>query len=117
MYINKRNVLGDIADLQKSSWFKTGANSENFCLRNQYIGRKEAVEIVRDLCIVKADPVQAIPIPDNATNGDIIKTAFPDAEININEKLGVSGTVFINFKKEITLISLEWWNAPYKGVN
>lgn len=62
MFIEKSKVLGDIADLQKSPWFKSGADSENFCLRNQYIGRKEAVEIVRDLCIVKNEEVKAIPI-------------------------------------------------------
>ena len=61
------------------------------------------------------DQLNTITIPDKATNGDIIKTVFPDVQININPLLGVSGTVFIDFKDEIITMSLDWWNTPYKG--
>lgn len=55
-------VLKDIKDLQESPWHNRGAKSDILCLQNQYVGRKEAVEIVRDLCVVKAKEVQAIPL-------------------------------------------------------
>ena len=46
-----------------------------------------------------------IKIPDNATNGDVIRAMFPK-------------TIFIQEKRENKLnalmISDEWWNAPYK---
>ena len=46
-----------------------------------------------------APTVQAVPIPDNATNGDVIKAVFPnDLWLHIHSRRA---------KKE-------WWNAPYK---
>ena len=55
-------VLKDIKDLQESPWHNRWSKSDILCLQNQYAGRKEAVEIVRDLCIVKAKEVKAIPL-------------------------------------------------------
>lgn len=69
-------VLKDIKDLQESPWHNNGAKSDSLCLQNQYVGRKEAVEIVRDLCVVNAKEVQAIPL-------DKIKQAREEIE-NIN---------------------------------
>lgn len=48
------------------------------------------------------------PIPDNATNGDVVKAMFP------NELLtSITSTLWwgdnMSFNKD-------WWNAPYKGV-
>lgn len=57
-------VLKDIKDLQKSPWHNRWSKSDILCLQNQYVGRKEAVEIVRDLCVVKAKEVQAIPLDE-----------------------------------------------------
>lgn len=42
--------------------------------------------------------VNAIPIPDGATNGDMIKAMFPKDYIKIYDR-SVSS----------------WWNAPYEG--
>ena len=57
----------------------------------------------------------AIIIPPNATNGDVMRIAFPNLkELNMvvgneNEKNCVGfGT---------SCFSVDWWNAPYKGVN
>jgi hypothetical protein len=58
--------------------------------------------------------VNAIPIPENATNGDMIKAMFPNIEIEeiddeliVAYKLDVKGTPFYRV----------WWNAPYKELN
>ena len=53
------------------------------------------------------------PIPDNATNGDVIKALFPDKLIwtGINEKYEEIG--FCHNGKDI-VFTTEWWNAPYK---
>jgi hypothetical protein len=43
--------------------------------------------------------VSAIPIPEGATNGDVIKAMFNDFESALL----------------LQVISRDWWNAPYKG--
>ena len=50
------------------------------------------------------------PLPDNATNGDMIKALFPNIEIFEPNKYEIAikqNLGWIAFKKE-------WWNAPYK---
>ena len=58
------------------------------------------------------------PIPDNATNGDVIKTLFPNLEIEYTDideytnkpryvKLIIGNTI-------ITRMSSDRWNAPYQ---
>ena len=51
------------------------------------------------------------PIPDNATNGDMIKAMFPNADIEIHNI-----TVYVIFDMHSNVISfdLDWWNAPYQ---
>ena len=48
-----------------------------------------------------------IPLPDNATNGDVIKALFPRTKCV--ERNGIIETDI----DEGTLFNLEWWNAPY----
>lgn len=62
----------------------------------------------------EADTVNAIVIPEGATNGDVIKAMFPNIEIEeiddeliVAYKLDVKGTPFYRV----------WWNAPYKELN
>jgi len=50
-----------------------------------------------------------IPIPDNATNGDVIKVMFADAEVNGETDLTVSFSIDSN-----TAFTRKWWNAPYQ---
>ena len=69
---------------------------------------------------VTEEEVNAIEIPQNATNGDMIKNMFniPDSEI----EEGLLSTIYIYtikgdsqdfLKKQITF-NKDWWNAPYK---
>lgn len=56
----------------------------------------------------------AIIIPQNATNGDVIEAMFPDCE-------GISladGTISVKYEKHGCWVHYEydWWNAPYKEV-
>jgi hypothetical protein len=60
--------------------------------------------------------INAIPIPDNATNGDIIKAVFPNASTWI--EYDSNGDVMrFDVVENTTLecFNLDWWNAPYKG--
>ena len=51
-----------------------------------------------------------IEIPNGATNGDMIKTIFPNIEIE-----GIGGEIkCIAAKNGTSYFALDWWNAPYK---
>ena len=54
--------------------------------------------------------VNAIPIPDGATNGDMIMAMFPNSKVSVFVKeVGVKGLdTYSTFTKK-------WWNAPYEG--
>ena len=99
-------VLKDIKDLQESPWHNSGAKSDSLCLQNQYVGRKEAVEIVRDLCVVKAKEVQAIPLDKVKQAREEIEGLKPN---NPNFKWYKGETIAINKVLEIldTLIESE----------
>ena len=71
-----------------------------------YYGLGEAKQIVDN-----APTVDAIEIPKNVTNGDMIKIMFSNIEIE-----GIGGEIIaaqIGFGT--SYFALDWWNAPYKG--
>ena len=49
-FIDKTHLLAEIKKLQKSPWYNYGKN-DMAVLRALYNERKEAVEVVRDLCV------------------------------------------------------------------
>lgn len=51
------------------------------------------------------------PIPDNATNGDVLKAMFPNIEVEEQSK-----DLFIVFNMDFqgTPFYKAWWNAPYQ---
>ena len=53
----------------------------------------------------------AIIIPKEATNGDVIKTMFPNAEYGKDEL----GNMFVISSAQLGYIAFRecWWNAPY----
>lgn len=60
-----------------------------------------------------------IDVPDDATNGDIIKALFPDIEVKIDRiypsyKKYVICTLRDNVSINTITFTLEWWDAPYK---
>ena len=65
-------------------------------------------------------PVNAIPIPEGATNGDVIKAMFPnckDWKAKIEDNDGEIYEVhFVQLPNSMTINKYEesWWNAPYK---
>ena len=54
-------------------------------------------------------------LPENATNGNVFKTMFHNAEIEENCEL-TSGeiVVFITDGARRFMVSQNWWNAPYQ---
>ena len=59
---------------------------------------------------------KTIPLPDNATNGDVIKALFPDIEIADSKALDkiYTGIPFGDLIGANVDCMREWWNAPYK---
>lgn len=66
-------------------------------------------EVVRVRAIEHAPTVDAVVIPKDATNGDVMKLVFPNAKVVCN---GVIGMSFDNHS--INYYSEDWWNAQYK---
>lgn len=75
---------------------------------------------------VEEEEVDAIEIPENATNGDMIKAMFyiPDSEIDkglstiyiyTNKRVLKGGSQDL-LRKQITF-NKDWWDAPYKKGN
>lgn len=65
--------------------------------------------------IEECEIVDAIPIPDGATNGDMIKAMFPNAKTWEVTRDDIH-CAYIEFKDicEIKSFPLSWWNAPYQ---
>ena len=60
--------------------------------------------------IVKKNP-NIIEIPDNATNGDMIKALFPYCDVAES----TDGMIDVRLAKhEFNTFWKDWWNAPYK---
>ncbi len=57
-----------------------------------------------------------IKIPKDATNGDVIKTLFPNIEIADSTSLKsiYTGIPFGEYIGANVDCMREWWNAPYK---
>lgn len=90
-YIKKDKPIGTVAD-------------------GGQIGYLNALQWARASLECDCYTVQAIPIPDNATNGDIMKNTFPNVPVKIFEDMNT--VIFGNAQ-----FDLDWWNAPYKRGN
>lgn len=71
-----------------------------------YIFRETIEKATEGRNIVEMKPVEVIVIPDNATNGDIMKNTFPNVPVKIFEDMNT--VIFGNAQ-----FDLDWWNAPY----
>lgn len=82
---------------------------------NKQVGSSKGLEDAIDI-IYDTPTVNAIVIPEDATNGDMIKAMFPNIKINDIDCLkiiytGIKHKNVIGFNIDATK---EWWNAPYK---
>ena len=84
-------------------------DADKLLTKTQDYGEGQEKLILIDPYYVKnAKTVQAIPIPDNATNGDVIKAIFPNV---YSEECDYD--IFITLDGD-TRFTYDWWNAPYK---
>ena len=91
------------ADELKSKFLEMGCMDDEPCYGVEIIDRMPTV--------------QAIPISENATNGDVIKAVFPDIEISDGKGLSkvYTGIPYGELIGANIDCMKEWWNTPYKG--
>lgn len=91
---------------------------ENFILQVAMCGKDlcESPSGLAKYVIAEGIPVEdiktnAIEIPDNATNGDMIKTIIPNAEIQESMT-----TISLKIPESLRTCDFDkrWWNAPYE---
>lgn len=58
--ISRTDLLKDITELKKSPWFNDGKDIKDLFQQNSYIARKEAIEIIEDLCIKKLTSIDGV---------------------------------------------------------
>lgn len=100
-------------------------NKEELTRALKYTEKKHRNDTVdtfgTDISIMCADVLKVlkncIEIPDNVTNGDVVKLMFPDAEIQpimgyFVKDLLLGYRVYLGGRSQDYL--LDWWNTPYK---
>lgn len=101
-------VLVEIPDEE----FEQLGNYENLTVRRAQLLANDIVARVRDGQPIKG----AIPIPDGATNGDMIKMLFPNLMVTVLSDAKPIPYVMVmgeNYEFNNTY-PLDWWNSPYK---
>lgn len=74
-------------------------------------------DVSMELDVLDRQPsINAIPIPENATNGDVIKALFPNCEQKEPMYNGYFEKYFDNDLENASYmrVSKDWWNLPYK---
>ena len=81
-------------------------------LAKNYIGGKKSL----GQCLDEVPTVNAIVIPENPTNGDMIKALFPEAIKSnyIESFMDFEDYIEIYIGKYLMRVSYDWWIAPYK---
>lgn len=83
--------------------------------RYQDIQRIAEVQTEKRMLTCEQIIANGTPIPEHATNGDVIRALFPDARVDdydygedpVIDVYGIDDTEYITVRKN-------WWNAPYK---
>ena len=96
-------IIDDMNEIPKDYKYDT-ETSDVWVYRHKYTGH--------EIHIAKQPPlyIQAIYIPENATNGEMLKAMFPRIQIK-------EGSDFITYSLDGvvgTCVEKSWWNAPYK---
>ena len=69
-------------------------------------------------CVQHAKTVNAIPIPEGATNGDVFLNCNKDAHVLYDDGIRVA-VILVQGDEDgspCAMFSADWWNAPYKKV-
>ena len=67
--------------------------------------------VVKESIIKNLSTINAIPIPENITNGDMIKLLFPN---KYGEEYGRTKVYYCIDAHNRMEFQIDWWNKPYK---
>lgn len=93
---------------EEFNWIEKVTNESSIVDKEKHKTLMEDIERIQN-----ALTVNAIPISEGATNGDIIKAMFDvKVEDDFCKSIGIklNDSNYVQFNKD-------WWNAPYKGGN
>lgn len=71
-------------------------------------GTEDYAIVNDDLFAIAKSIRNCTPLPQNSTNGDVIKAMFPNADISLNDSCFEGVVNRYGFNQT-------WWNAPYKA--
>jgi hypothetical protein len=94
---------------EEFNWIEKVTNESSIVDKEKHKTLMEDIERIQN-----ALTVNAIPIPDGATNGDMIMAMFPNLTIYGIDKENDCITICIDdifYQK----FRYSWWNAPYEG--
>ena len=93
-------------------------DADAIVVRDTVGGQNDFADCIRDAVqavLDNAHTINAIVIPENATNGDMIKAMFP--WIFTSESSAEPTLILVHGIDNGSIVfEKEWWNAPYKGV-
>ena len=82
-------------------------------LGNVYTLEEYVEDLKTALCDARKQLKNAIPISDNATNGEVIKAIFPNLMVEDN-----GSSIYLRYPDGGWIVYdrkwWNWWNAPYK---
>lgn len=103
-------ITDDLNEIPEDYKYDT-ERSDIFVYRHKYTGD--------EIHIAKEPPlyVHAVPIPQDATNGDVIQAMFPTAHIFIDTSDNDYQYVYVNYPSAGSSWKLrkEWWDSSWKG--
>lgn len=86
---------------------RTGELYEKVKCISEYATQKNG----KPVTIETFEKVNAVIIPDNPTNGDMIKALF---DCKLEDEFSISYLFKIENNRYCTQFDKKWWNAPYK---
>ena len=113
--IKHAEEVADVCEFEASKYDMTDAYESHVACQNgkcaeehrQLAGWLKELKQLRE-----QEHCKDIEIPNGATNGDMIKTMFPNIEIE-----GIGGEIkciATQIGLGTSYFALDWWNAPYK---
>lgn len=120
-YIDRETILDDLdIDIQVTNKKRRLAQERN-CVEDRMRYHKKLDYLRGFYQYTKSLPTaDVIPIPEGATNGDMIKAMFPNARVSeIFPSCNGDEVYYVSIEKFNCVtngmrIMKSWWNAPYK---
>ena len=130
--IEEKNDIGNLTSRERGEFQKWVMDSTERTRAEMTIEMPTVKEMAKDVANTALDDICyegktirewaklicSLDIPENPTNGEVIKALFPKAEIYIQEYKDFKCIVVWFENAQVSHdFTWEWWNAPFKGVS